>query len=95
MKNWRPQAKPALWFGTQVGGIEKQDITGNISYDSDNHQHMVKTRQGKSGSHCQLYSRTKLDSGADKGKVLVIGWGSTHGSIKSACSELQQQGKSI
>ncbi|MFN8250685.1 MAG: 2-oxoacid:acceptor oxidoreductase subunit alpha [Ferruginibacter sp.] len=92
----RPWAKPGTaGLEHRVGGIEKQDITGNISYDSDNHQHMVKTRQEKVDRIANYIPDQKLDSGADKGKVLVLGWGSTYGSIKSACAELQQQGKSV
>ncbi len=92
----RPWAKPGTaGLEHRVGGIEKQDITGNISYDSDNHQHMVKTRQAKVDMIADYIPEQKLDSGAAKGKVLVLGWGSTYGSIKSACAELQQQGKSV
>ena len=92
----RPWAKPGTaGLEHRVGGIEKQDITGNISYDSDNHQHMVKTRQEKVDRIANYIPEQKFDSDADKGKVLVLGWGSTYGSIKSACSELQLQGKSV
>jgi 2-oxoglutarate/2-oxoacid ferredoxin oxidoreductase subunit alpha len=78
-----------------VGGLEKQDITGNISYDSDNHQHMVKTRQAKVDMIANYIPEQTLDSGPAKGKVLVLGWGSTYGAIKSACSELQLQGHAV
>jgi 2-oxoglutarate/2-oxoacid ferredoxin oxidoreductase subunit alpha len=92
----RPWAKPGTpGLEHRVGGLEKQDITGNISYDSDNHQHMVKTRQEKVDRIAHYIPEQKLDSGADKGKVLVLGWGSTYGAIKSACSELQKAGKSV
>ena len=75
--------------------MEKQDITGNVSYDADNHQHMVKTRQAKVDKIADYIPLQKLDSGADKGKVLILGWGSTYGAIKSAVLELQAQGKSV
>jgi 2-oxoglutarate/2-oxoacid ferredoxin oxidoreductase subunit alpha len=92
----RPWAIPGTkGLEHRVGGLEKQDITGNISYDSDNHQHMVKTRQAKVDTIANYIPEQKLDSGADKGKVLVIGWGSTYGAIKSACTELQKQGKQV
>jgi 2-oxoglutarate ferredoxin oxidoreductase subunit alpha len=92
----RPWAKPGTaGLEHRVGGLEKQDITGNISYDSDNHQHMVKTRQEKVDRIANYIPEQKLDSGADKGKVLVLGWGSTYGAIKSACAELQKAGKSV
>jgi len=79
----------------RIGGIEKEDVTGNISYDPDNHQHMVKTRQAKVDKIADYISEQKLDSGPAKGKVLVLGWGSTYGAIKSACTELQEKGHSV
>ncbi|MBC7689243.1 MAG: 2-oxoacid:acceptor oxidoreductase subunit alpha [Aquabacterium sp.] len=92
----RPWAIPGTkGLEHRVGGLEKQDVTGNISYDSDNHQHMVKTRQKKVDLIADFIPEQKLDSGAEKGKVLVLGWGSTYGSIKSACIELQNEGLSV
>ena len=92
----RPWAIPGTaGLEHRVGGLEKQDLTGNISYDSDNHQHMVKTRQKKVDLIADYIPEQKLDSGAEKGKVLVLGWGSTYGAIKSACKELQQEGHAV
>jgi 2-oxoglutarate ferredoxin oxidoreductase subunit alpha len=92
----RPWAIPGTaGLEHRVGGLEKQDVTGNISYDTENHQHMVKTRQAKVDLIANYIPEQKLDSGADKGKVLVLGWGSTYGTIKSACKELQDQGMSV
>ena len=86
----RPWAIPGTkGLEHRVGGLEKQDVTGNISYDSDNHQLMVKTRQKKVDLIASFIPEQKLDSGEEKGKVLVLGWGSTYGAIKSACKELQ------
>ena len=79
----------------RIGGLEKEDITGNISYDADNHQHMVKIRQAKVDKIADYIPLQKIDSGAEKGKVLVLGWGSTYGAIKSAVLTLQDQGKSV
>ena len=92
----RPWAVPGTkGFEHRIGGLEKQDITGNISYDTDNHQHMVKTRQAKVDKVADYIPLQTLDSGAEKGKVLVIGWGSTYGAIKSAVLELQAEGHSV
>jgi 2-oxoglutarate ferredoxin oxidoreductase subunit alpha len=93
-------ARPWVIPGTaglehRIGGLEKQNITGNISYDSENHQTMVKIRQAKIDNIADYIPAQKLDSGAEKGKVLVIGWGSTYGAIKSACLSLQQEGLSV
>lgn len=79
----------------RIGGLEKQNITGNISYDPENHQTMVKIRQEKVDKLAGLIPKQKLDSGPEKGKILVLGWGSTYGAIKSACAELQQQGVEV
>jgi 2-oxoglutarate ferredoxin oxidoreductase subunit alpha len=79
----------------RIGGIEKQDGTGNVSYDPDNHQHMVKVRQAKVDLIANDIPEQKLDSGPEKGKILVLGWGSTYGAIKSAVAELQSRGASV
>lgn len=79
----------------RIGGLEKQNITGNISYDPENHQLMVKIRQEKVDKIAHHIPEQKLDSGPEKGKVLVLGWGSTYGSLKSACAQLQAEGASI
>jgi 2-oxoglutarate/2-oxoacid ferredoxin oxidoreductase subunit alpha len=92
----RPWAIPgSAGLEHRIGGIEKQDGTGNVSYDPDNHQHMVFTRQQKVDLIANYIPDQKLDSGADTGKVLVLGWGSTYGAIKSACLDLQAQGKAV
>ena len=90
---WAIPGTPGLEH--RIGGLEKQDITGNVSYDPDNHQHMVKTRQAKVDKIADYIPLQKLDSGPEKGKILVLGWGSTYGSIKSACTELQLAGHAI
>lgn len=92
----RPWAIPGTaGLEHRVGGLEKADVTGNISYDPENHQHMVKTRQAKVDMIANYIPDQHLDSGAERGKVLVLGWGSTYGAIKSACTELQKDGHSV
>ncbi len=93
VRPWAIPGTPGLEH--RVGGLEKQDITGNISYDSENHQHMVKTRQAKVDMIADYIPQQQLDSGEATGKVLVLGWGSTYGSIKSAVKELQSEGKAV
>ncbi len=82
-------------FEHRIGGLEKQDVTGNINYEPENHQHMVNIRQAKVDKIADHIPLQKIDSGAEKGKVLVIGWGSTYGAIKSAVLELQAQGNAV
>lgn len=79
-------------FEHRIGGLEKEDLTGNVSYDPDNHQKMVKIREEKIESIADFIPEQTIDSGKDKGKVLVLGWGSTFGSIKSAITELIDEG---
>ena len=93
VRPWAIPGTPGLEH--RVGGLEKQDVTGNISYEPDNHQHMVKTRQKKVDLIANYIPEQKLDSGPEKGKVLVLGWGSTYGAIKSACFDLQKEGHEV
>lgn len=92
----RPWAVPGTaGLEHRIGGLEKQNITGNISYEPENHQLMVKIRQEKVDKIAEYIPEQKIDSGDDKGKVLVLGWGSTYGAIKSAAAELQAQGHAV
>jgi 2-oxoglutarate ferredoxin oxidoreductase subunit alpha len=92
----RPWAIPGTaGLEHRIGGIEKQHETGNVSYDPENHEFMVKMRQAKVDKIADYIPLQTIDSGADNGKVLVLGWGSTYGTIKSAVLQLQSQGKSV
>ena len=76
----------------RIGGLEKEDITGNVSYDPDNHEKMVKIRQAKVDGIADHIPLQTLDSGPVQGDVLVLGWGSTYGAIKSALIDLRAEG---
>jgi 2-oxoglutarate ferredoxin oxidoreductase subunit alpha len=92
----RPWAVPGTaGLEHRIGGLEKQDVTGNISYEPENHQHMVKVRQAKVDLIAKYIPLQTIDSGPSKGKVLVLGWGSTYGAIKSAVLELQAAGHAV
>jgi len=93
VRPWAVPGTPGLEH--RIGGLEKEDVTGNVSYDPDNHQHMVKTREEKVNKIADYIPAQTLDSGPETGDVLVLGWGSTYGAIKSAVMELQQQGKRV
>jgi 2-oxoglutarate ferredoxin oxidoreductase subunit alpha len=79
----------------RIGGLEKEDVTGNVSYDPENHQKMVKIREEKVERIADFIPKQSMDSGKDKGKILVLGWGSTYGSIKSAVVELIADGYEV
>ena len=93
VRPWAIPGTPGLEH--RIGGLEKQDLTGAVSYDTDNHQHMIKIRQAKVDKIADYIPLQTLDSGPEKGKVLVLGWGSTFGAIKSAVLELQSEGYSV
>ena len=79
----------------RIGGIEKENETGNISYDPDNHELMVKIRQAKVDGIAEYIPLQKIDNGKEKGKLLVLGWGSTYGSIKVAVKEAIAEGYEV
>ena len=78
----------------RIGGLEKENITGNVSYDPGNHELMVKTRQEKVNRVAGFIPEQKV-IGAGSGKVLVVGWGSTYGSLLTAVKQLQNAGKKV
>ena len=92
-RSWAIPGTPGLEH--RIGGLEKQDITGNINYEPENHQHMINVRQAKVDKIADYIPLQKIDSGAEKGKVLVLGWGSTFGAIKSAVLQLQAEGHAV
>jgi 2-oxoglutarate ferredoxin oxidoreductase subunit alpha len=93
VRPWAIPGTPGLEH--RIGGLEKQDVTGNVSYDPENHQLMVKTRQEKIDKIAWDIPLQTIDQGPEKGKVLVLGWGSTYGAIKSAVKELLARGESV
>jgi 2-oxoglutarate/2-oxoacid ferredoxin oxidoreductase subunit alpha len=91
----RPYALPGTpGLEHRVGGIEKQHITGNVNYDPENHHFMVKLRQEKVDRAAASIPLVEV-MGESTGKVLVLGWGSTYGSISSAVEKMQREGKSV
>ena len=92
----RPWAVPGTaGLEHRIGGLEKQDVTGNVNYEPENHQHMINVRQAKVDKVADYIPLQTIDSGPEKGSVLILGWGSTYGSIKSACMELQAEGHAV
>src|SRR4051812_2884827 len=91
----RPYALPGTpGLEHRIGGIEKQHLTGNVNYDPENHHFMVLMRQAKVDRAAQDIPDVEI-FGEKTGKVLVLGWGSTYGSITSAVEKLQSEGKSV
>lgn len=79
----------------RVGGLEKENETGNVSYDPHNHELMVKIRQEKVDLIAEDIPEQEIDQGEASGKVLVLGWGSTYGAIRTAVRDLIADGHSV
>ena len=79
----------------RLGGLEKEHETGNVSYDSDNHEFMVHTRAEKVVRIANSIPVQELDAGSQYAEILVLGWGSTYGAIKTAVKELLEEGCSV
>lgn len=91
----RPWAIPGMpGYEHRIGGLEKQDITGNVSYDPENHHRMVELRRLK-------VERVRADIpplevwGQPEGGLLVVGWGSTFGSIRAAVQDAREAGQPV
>src|SRR5215813_3093022 len=78
----------------RIGGIEKDALTGNISYAPDNHEKQTHVRAEKIARIAQDIGELDL-SGADHGEVLLIGWGGTYGALRQAQQALAAQGKKV
>jgi len=89
---WAVPGTPGLEH--RIGGLEKEDITGNVSYDPLNHEHMVRLRAEKIARIAADIPHVEV-LGKDSGPLLVVGWGSTYGAITSAVEELQAKGRPV
>jgi 2-oxoglutarate ferredoxin oxidoreductase subunit alpha len=91
----RPWALPGTpGLEHRIGGLEKQDITGNVSYDPENHEHMVHTRAQKVANIAKDIPPQKLD-GPATGDVLVLSWGGTYGACATAVHTMQACGHAV
>ena len=79
----------------RVGGLEKDQDTGNVSYDPENHHQMVKIRAAKVDKIADYIPPQELESGSENSKLLVVGWGSTFGAIKTVVRELALEGVDV
>src|SRR5687768_2633502 len=89
----RPWAIPGVaGLEHRIGGLEKADITGDISYDPDNHDAMVRLRQAKIDRVADDIGPTEVDDPGGEARVLVIGWGSSYAPIGAACKGVRRKG---
>ena len=89
---WAIPGTPGLEH--RVGGLEKAENTGHVSYDPDNHHRMVELRQEKVNRIQNDIAKTEI-YGDNNGDVLIISWGGTYGSCRSAVETLHEEGKSV
>ena len=92
VRPWAVPGTPGLEH--RIGGIEKQDGTGNVNYDGHNHEHMVKTRARKVANIALTIPDLEVE-GDQEGDLLVIGWGGTYGSITTAVQRARKKGRKI
>ncbi|RLA37696.1 MAG: 2-oxoglutarate ferredoxin oxidoreductase subunit alpha [Gammaproteobacteria bacterium] len=90
---WITPGMPNLMH--RLGGLEKDFVTGNISYDADNHQRMTDMRAAKVASVGKFIPRQTMELGDDEGELLVIGWGSTYGPIFQAVQQARQTNTNV
>ena len=91
----RPWAVPGTaGLEHRIGGLEKADGSGNVSYDPDNHHKMQLLRQAKVAGIARDIAPLEVH-GPERGELLILGWGSTYGAIRSAAERLQANGRSV
>ncbi|TAK60640.1 MAG: 2-oxoacid:acceptor oxidoreductase subunit alpha [Bacteroidetes bacterium] len=89
---WAIPGTPGLEH--RIGGLEKQHITGNVNYEPENHEFMVKMRQNKVDGIADDIPLATVE-GDEKGDLLVVGWGGTYGAIRTAVEAKRREGKSV
>jgi 2-oxoglutarate ferredoxin oxidoreductase subunit alpha len=89
---WAIPGTPGLEH--RVGGIEKQDVTGNINYDPLNHERMVRLRAAKVEAVADDIPDA-IPAGDQSGDLLIVAWGSTHGPITAALKTARAKGQSV
>ena len=92
VRQWAVPGTPGLEH--RIGGLEKEDVTGNVSYDPINHEHMVKTRAQKIANIANDIPELTV-TGPQEGDLLVIGWGGTYGAITTAVQRAQRKGYKV
>jgi 2-oxoglutarate ferredoxin oxidoreductase subunit alpha len=89
---WAIPGTPGLEH--RIGGLEKADVTGNVSYDPDNHHRMMTLRAAKVAGIAGDIPPLEV-FGPESGELLILGWGSTYGAIRSAVEHLANEGRSV
>jgi 2-oxoglutarate ferredoxin oxidoreductase subunit alpha len=78
----------------RIGGLEKQDVTGSVSYDAMNHEHMIATRAKKVANVARDIPPQEV-VGPESGDVLILSWGCTYGACLTAVRKVQAEGRAV
>jgi 2-oxoglutarate/2-oxoacid ferredoxin oxidoreductase subunit alpha len=92
-RQWIAPGTPGLVH--RIGGLEKDSVTGNISYDPANHQEMTRLRAEKIARVANRNDRALIHEGPEEGELLVVGWGSTFGTIRQATRNIANTGRAV
>ncbi|MDH5559930.1 MAG: 2-oxoacid:acceptor oxidoreductase subunit alpha [Deltaproteobacteria bacterium] len=92
-REWVRPGTPGL--AHRLGGLEKDALTGCVSHDPDNHNHMVRTRAAKVDGIVNDIPELEIFGDKDGGEVLIVGWGSTYGQIRNKVNKYRKEGKSV
>jgi 2-oxoglutarate ferredoxin oxidoreductase subunit alpha len=92
-RNWAKPGTPGLEH--RIGGIEKSFDSGHISYDSENHHKMTKTRAAKIQNVANDLPEQKVELGSEQGELAIVGWGSTYGAIHQAVRRCRRDGLDV
>ncbi|MGE3317508.1 MAG: 2-oxoglutarate ferredoxin oxidoreductase subunit alpha, partial [Planctomycetaceae bacterium] len=92
VRPWALPGTPALQH--RIGGLEKSDITGNVDYSAPNHQHMTNTREAKIAGIAKFIPDQTVE-GPETGDLLVLSWGGTYGSVRTAVRQAMADGKKV
>ncbi len=92
VRTWAVPGTPGLEH--RIGGLEKQDKTGNVSYDPENHEQMTHVRQQKVDRVANHIPEQEV-SGSGDGDILLVGWGGTYGALHTASTELRVEGQNV
>ncbi|MEK9810630.1 MAG: 2-oxoglutarate ferredoxin oxidoreductase subunit alpha, partial [Candidatus Nanopelagicales bacterium] len=100
LRNPQTLARPWALPGTpglehRIGGLEKADGSGDISYDPENHDRMVRIRQAKVDAIAATIPPVEVDDPSGNARVLILGWGSTYGPIGAACRAVRSEGLEV
>jgi 2-oxoglutarate ferredoxin oxidoreductase subunit alpha len=90
---WAPPGREGMEH--RIGGLEKADVTGNVSYDGANHERMVSLRKARIDGIASTYPTTKVDDPSGSARLCVVGWGSTYGALNAGVERVRARGHEV